>query len=217
MGEHSLRHVINVIATFTFLIPITAGVLKFKFASNHIRLLFYLLVYGFITDLVVWQLLDISRSTSLLLFNMYGLVESTILFLFIRMTSESEVVKKICILLIALAIPSWFIIYFSYQDEQPHMATFDTSYNIAVAFLTGFALLKLGEKEISLKTLPMFWMFLGLFVFSFCTFFISSLLETELRQKIWFIHNLIAFISYLIFAKGFLTIKPADPPSPSSE
>lgn len=210
MNEHSLRHVINIIATFTLLIPIAAGIMKYKIAGTYYRLFLWLLMYGFLTDFFIWQLKDTSRSTSLFLFNIYDLVESIILFTFIRMTSENTTIKKICLILIWLAIPAWFIIYLSYNDEQPHMSAFDTCYNIAVAFLSGYAMLKLSEKEISLKQRSLFWILLGMFIFSFSTFFISSLMETELFKKVWFFHNFIAFITYLIFAKGFLSIKAAE-------
>ena len=207
MNERDFHHLVNVIATFTLLIPIFAGITKYKIAGKYFRLFFFLLIYGFLTDVLIWQLKDISRSTSFFLFNVYDLVEATVLFWFIRMTSENPAIKKICIILITIAIPSWFIIYFSYQDEQPHMAGYSTSYNIAVAFLTGFALLKLGETGASIKQMPMFWILMGLFVYSFCTFFITSLFDTELRDNIWFFKNTIAFVSYLIFTKGFLSIK----------
>ena len=177
MNEHSLKHLINIIATFTLLIPIAAGLMKYKIAEGYLRIFFFLLIYGFITDVLIWQLKNVSKSTAFVIYNAYDLVESTVLFSLIRKTSDNITVKRICLILILIAIPSWSIIFFSYHDEQPHMVPFDTSYNIAVAFLTGFVMLKLSEKEISLKEKPLFWILLGLFIYSFSTFFVSSLFE----------------------------------------
>ena len=114
-----------------------------------------------------------------------------------------------------LAIPAWLISYL--EDTEKHMATFSTAYDILAAFLCGYVLLKMGEKAIVLTKEPTFWIFLGVFIYCFCTFFITSLIETELRQKIWFIHNIINLISYLVIAKGFLTISPSRTSSPTYE
>src|SRR5206468_9575099 len=105
----------------TLLIPILAGVLKFRIAGNPFRGFMFLLIYGFFTDLLVWQLLERSRATSLFLFNIYSLVESMFYFWFIMVTNEGTAIRKICRLLTVFAITLWLIIYFRFQDEQPHM------------------------------------------------------------------------------------------------
>jgi hypothetical protein len=207
MNDRSLHHLINIIATFTLLIPISAGISKYKYADFKCRLFLFFLVYGFITDLIVWLLLDSARGVSYFFFNFYNLVESLFLFWYIMVTNESTTIKKICRILLILAIPAWLISYL--ENTEKHMATFSTAYDILLTFLIGYALLKMGEKAVVLTKEPTFWFFLGIFIYCFCTFFISSLMETELRQKIWFIHNIINFVSYLILAKGFLTITPS--------
>ncbi len=206
MDIKEVQHTIRLLATFTTLMPIVAGLLRYKTAGKIFRLFLYFLVYGFLTDVLVWQLMDVSRDASFYLFILFPLAEALFLLWFMKATNTSPVITKICNILMVLMIPFWICVHFIFNSGEQLNAVFDTSYEIIISILSAYSLLKLAESQTELKKLPIFWFQLGIFIYCFTTFFLSGFLGTDLLQRIWFMHNLINLIVYLLFTKAFLTI-----------
>ncbi len=206
MEEHSIQHTIRILATFTTLIPIGAGLLRYKTAGKIFRLFLYFLIFGFLTDLLVWQLMEVSRNASFYLFIFFPLAEALFLLWFIKVTNASPIISKICNILFIFMIPFWLCDHFVFNTGEELNAVFDTSYEIIISILSAYSLLKLAETETELKKMPIFWFQLGIFIYCFTTFFLSGFLGTSIMQSIWFIHNLINLIVYLLFTKAFLSI-----------
>ena len=200
------QHLLNVITTFATLVPIAAALLRFKTAGKMYRLFLLYLTYGFLTDLLVWQLMDISTETSFFLFILFPLVEALFMIWFIKATNESPVLIRICNVLILIMIPFWLCAHYLYNHSEELSALFDSSYEIVVAMLAGFSLLKLAEKENDLLKNPVFWLQTGIFFYCFTTFYVSGFLESDLRQKVWWIHNVVNLLVYILFTIAFLTI-----------
>ena len=209
MEEINIEHFLKIVATFATLIPICAGAIRYKTAGKPFRLFLIFLVYGFITDLLVWQLMTISRETSFFLFIIFPLVEALFMLWFIRATNTSSIIIRLCNILIVVMIPFWLSAHFLFNHSEELSALFDVSYEIVVAMLAGFSLLKLAEKETNLHKNPVFWFQTGIFVYCFTTFYVSGLLDSDLLQKIWWIHNVVNLIVYLLFTIGFLSISTA--------
>jgi hypothetical protein len=207
MEDNSIRHTIKIIATLTTLIPISAGILRYKTAGKNFRLFLFYLCYGFLTDVLVWQLVDVSYKASFYMFIFFPLAEALFLLWFIKATNASPLISKICNILFALMIPFWFCEHFVFNSGEHLNAVFDTAYEIIISILSAYSLLKIGETQANLSGLPLFWFQLGVFIYSFTTFFLSGFLGTELLQRIWFMNNLINLLVYLLFTKAFLSIK----------
>lgn len=206
MNEYSFREEIGLIATFTTLIPIFIGIIRYKTAVKPLRLFLFFLIYGFFTDLIVSPLIQLSLSPKYFLFILYSLIESAFLFWFIGYSNSYSLVKRISFSLAIAMIPFWFIteiVLSPWLDPSP---IFDTAYQILISILSAYSLLKLAEEKIELQKLPMFWFMLGIFFYCFTTFFISIFIGEEIRNKIWFMRNLINLLLYAIFTIGFLTI-----------
>ncbi|MCH6235121.1 hypothetical protein [Cognataquiflexum rubidum] len=104
-----------------------------------------------------------------------------------------------------LTILLWVILTFvRFNFEPVNMSVgqlFDPFYEISIAFMAGFVLLQMVEKEDSVSDKPMFWIFLGIFFYCFSTFFIATFLNTDLSEKLWFLHNIFNITTY-----GFYTV-----------
>ena len=126
--ELTIRHTIRILATFTTLIPICAGLIRYKTVGKNFRLFLYFLVYGFLTDVLVWQLMDVSRDASFYLFILFPLAEALFLLWFIKATNTSPVITKICNILMVLMIPFWFCVHFIFNSGDQLNAVFDNSF-----------------------------------------------------------------------------------------
>lgn len=211
MDQENIQHTIKIIATFTTLIPIGAGVLRYKTAGTIFRLFLLFLVYGFLTDFFVWQLMEVSRPASFFLFIVFSLAEALFLLWFVKVINATPVITKICNILSVCMIPFWICAHYVFHNSEQYSALFDTSYLIIISILSAYTLLKLAEEKSDLQKLPVFWFMLGIFFYCFTTFFLSGFLESALLQKIWFIHNLINLMVYIVFTIGFLTISKSSP------
>src|SRR5690349_20016913 len=133
MVEINIQYSLKILATFTTLLPICVGLIKFKTAGKIYRLFLIYLIYGFLTDLLVWQLVDVSRETSFFLFILFPLVEALFMIWFIKATNESPVLIRICNVLILIMIPFWLCAHYLYNHSEQLSALFDSSYEIVVA------------------------------------------------------------------------------------
>ncbi len=200
------KNIFSIASTLILLLPIITGFCYYKFLNFYCRTFLLFFCYGFLVNLFAWLSNDIPKLISYLIFNSYSLVESIYLFWFISMTSNSKVLQKIKWNPAILLFPFWIIVHYVINESHKPSSIY-TTYLIAISFLSGFAILKFIENETKGQEIY-FWIKLGIFINSFGTFFTSSLLETEISRKLWFLQNIINIIAYLIFVKAFSVSKP---------
>jgi hypothetical protein len=160
----------------------------------------------------MFYLIYSSRQEYLLIaYNAYSFIEAIFFYWFIAIALKSTLFLKISRALIWATSIFWvaFVILFPafLFKEGTSSQLFDTTYEIIAAFLSGFALLQLIEKEETVLSLPRFWILLGIFFYCFCTFFIMGFLNTLLAQKIWFLNNIINIITYGFYSIGLLKLR----------
>ena len=183
--------------------------MSWKKAGWTFRLFNLFLIYGFVADVLVGLILK-PELLSYVIFKSYSLLEALFLFWFLKHTSSSFYIKKISHIFLLITLPVWiFTNYFLIESTQLSNL-FDPYYEISSAFLAGFSLLKLSENEYHLTRLPLFWFLVGIFIYCFCTFFISGFLSSRILEKIWFIHNIIAILTYILFSIGFYKFHSAN-------
>jgi hypothetical protein len=193
------------------LLPIGLGLYKFKTADRHARLFLLFLLVGFLTDFSVWMVLEFNREwTGVAVFNLYALLEALFYFWFASAVAPQPVLKTISKTLLLLTPFWWVFCLYLYPrlTDGSGSALFVPSYEIAGAFVTGFALLSLSERVENLFSTASFWFLAGIFFYTFCTFFIMTLLDTRLLNPLWFLNNVFNILSYLFFSMGFRVIKP---------
>ncbi|MBS1505229.1 MAG: hypothetical protein JSS79_01175 [Bacteroidetes bacterium] len=196
------------------ILPIGLGLYKFKTADNPARLFLLFLIIGFLTDLSVWIMLQVNENwPGHEVFDLYALIEALFYFWFASVVTNQPVLKIISKILLILTPFWWVFCMFLYPrlTESTASGLFIPSYEIAGAFVTGFALLALSESEENLFASASFWFLAGIFFYTFCTFFIMTLMDTRLLNPLWFLNNVFNILSYLFFTLGFRAIKPLSP------
>jgi hypothetical protein len=78
---------------------------------------------------------------------------------------------------------------------------YDTIYEVAISFLSGYALLQMAEQKDGLLSYKV-WILFGVFFYCFCTFFLMNFLNTVLSHQIWFLNNIFNIITYLFYSAG---------------
>lgn len=210
---NNLAPTIQIISITAISIPICIAALRQKKAGLDIRLFLLFLLIGLITDITMFYLVRTKQYTHLLaIFNTYSLIESLVFYWFTLRNISVILFRLIARTLLFITPVFWilFVVLFPSLlfDETSASQVFDTVYEIAVAFLSGFALLKMVEREESVLVLPGFWILLGIFFYCFCTFFIMGFLNTFLSHQIWFLNNIINILTYIFYSIGLWQRQP---------
>lgn len=192
------------------LFPIFVCALTFKKGSRDFRLFFLFLLIGFFADSAMYIIEQIGgnehRGRINLTYNIYSFVEAVFFIYLIKTYIQNPFFKKFSNALFFLTPILWIvlqIIRLKYPSEGFHPGSvFDLYYEITFSFLAGFVLLEMVEKEDAVSDKPMFWIFLGIFFYCFSIFFIATFLNTELSQKLWFLHNIFNIITYVFYTVG---------------
>jgi hypothetical protein len=169
------------------------------------------LLVGISTDISMWFIVthgDIALATRI--FQVYSLVEALTFFWMVHVLTDVPTVKNISRFSALVSPIFWggcvFVLPWIIAGNRGS-AVFDSSYEIVVAFLTGFSLLSLSEKNEKLTQHYQFWLLLALFFYCFGTFFVMIFIKTILSQQIWFINNIVNVITYGLYGIGLWKLK----------
>lgn len=203
---------IQLVSIVSIVIPISIGITILKTAERYIRLFFLFLMIGLITDVAMYSLVQLEKTTHLpLIFNIYSLIEALFFYWFIFRCARSRYIKLICKVFFYITPLFWlaFVLLFPslFPTKDTSSQIFDTVYEIMVSFFAGFVLLEMVETHDSITVQFDFWILLGLFFYCFCTFFMMGFLNTFFSQKIWFMNNIINIIAYLFYSIGLLKLR----------
>ncbi len=198
--------IINYITTFLILLPISWGFKKLRPASFAERSVLFFLIIGFVVD-VTGMFYKILR-TDLVIW--YAGFESVFFLVFLRHYFKDHSVRLVLTILSVAFGLLWYISFFVFTNEASAFAYsrqfFDMLYTLLASCFSGFLLLKMIEEaDVFLK--PVFWMVMAIFVYCFCSFFISAFIRDEIVEKIWYVHNLISIVALVIFTKAFSLVK----------
>lgn len=197
--------IIQLFSVWATLFPIFLCILIIKKGSRDIRLFFLFFVIGFLTDVSMFGLKMANNYQYFESFSsIYALVESSFFYWLIWKNVDLKF-KTAVRTLYFISFFYWIVLTFVKVGIDPDGFSvsqyFILAYEIPVSFLSGFILLQMVEKENSISDKPMFWIFVGIFFYCFCTFFIATFLSTELSIKLWFLHNI-----FNIITLGFYTV-----------
>ena len=203
-------NLIRLITVYFTIIPIIAGILAFKKSQNLFRFFLVFLVYGFITDIFTHHFKAEYPGLTKNIFIFYSLVECSFFLYFLKQATLSRFVKKLNSILIAFYFILWLLIHFLPVSMNMQLKSansfFIALYEMPVSFISGYVLLNLIESGDRPSNYPAFWFSSGIFLYCFTTFFITSLMHTELLNRIWFVHNIINMATYISYTYGFFRI-----------
>jgi hypothetical protein len=205
------RRVLENISTYAILIPIIAGFITYRFSSRGIKFLLFFLIWGFVVD-VPRNYIE-NKEFNVWAYNFYSLTEIIFMLWFLLKHSSGILLIKFIKGLLPVMFLFWVTCIFLLQphnSEIDYSALFDSTSAFIISFIAAFSLLEITKHSESLVILPAFWFLTGIFFYFFCANFIFGFLQTDFLNQIWFLHNIINIITYLIYTKAFLTIgKPA--------
>lgn len=192
------------------LIPIAIGLRALRFDKTLAGVFVAFLSIGIIAEW--WMYLVILAGNipaATIVFQCYSLFEAlTFLWIVYRLTYIT-VLKRI-IPIIACAIPViWVVCMFGvprWMGFNYGSAIFDSTYEILVAFLAGFSLLRLAEHAEPLFGQARFWLLFALFFYCFGTFFVMIFLKTPLAEGLWILNNIVNVTTYGFYSIGLLRL-----------
>ncbi len=201
---------IQLISIWGITLPLIIGIVNYKTSGFQYRVFIFFLLVGFCTDITMYMLKGTDRSSYLRdILNCYSLTEAMVFFWLIYHNATLKLIAKISKGLLIITPIVWIlgmIIRAGYMNTSPGRV-FDPFYEVSVAFLIGFLLLKMVEEMTLISQLPIFWILLGIFFYCFCTFFMMGFLNTVLSQQIWFLNNIINIITYIFYSVGLMQIR----------
>lgn len=203
------------ISTISVLLPIVLCAWAItKRAENYFWLFLLFLLFGFFVDCVGWYQYASGSSVPHwdVLRRSYALVEALFFFWLVSHTAESSISRTARLTMYAI-IPFWLILEVfiplgwlaSLGGDETEIAYFQALYRTLAAFLSGFALLQLAEKDTFHWAKPLPWFLFGILVYSLATF-VMMLLQREgaLAERFWYLHNVINLVTYILFSLGFV-------------
>jgi hypothetical protein len=196
---------IQLFSVYATLIPIFVCILILKKDSRDIWLFSLFFIIGFFTDVSMYNLKKAGITEYQEIFSaLYSLVEATFFYWLIWINVDLKFKNAIRIWYF-ISVFYWIGLTFVKMGIGPEGFSvsqfFILAYEVPVAFISGFILLQMVEREDTVSDKPMFWIFLGIFFYCFSTFFIAIFLSTELSIKLWFLHNI-----FNIITLGFYTV-----------
>jgi hypothetical protein len=203
----------GIISTYAALLPLLAGMFVFRKAEITFRIFALFILYGFLTDFSVWKLNDtefdeIARSV----FYVYCLAESLFFTWFLQKTSDHLMLTRGITICYYLFPAMWFFMHVSLSTfgwidvNDIFNSQFITVSEITIAVFAAYSIIDIFQKKEKSVLLPQFWFNTGIFLYCFGTFAISSFLQTPQQNKVWYVHNIINIVTYLMFTRGFLLI-----------
>lgn len=207
MIDQELRTLLSTISTYLTLLPVFMGLVFLRFTDKGDKLILIYLFSGFLIDFSVMMLKDTHRQTAWIIFNSYSLLEPFFLSVYFFIIAPKPWIKKISFWFLWTLVPVWLFFHVEVLSDVTVVGKlsggFAAGYQVIFAFLSAYTLLLFTQEKEDMIRAPKFWFVVSLFLCCFCTFFLSSFLETEYRKKIWVVYTFINMLSYLISAYGF--------------
>jgi hypothetical protein len=201
-----------IISTLFILVPLLTGLGTVKRAGMTFRLFVLFLLAGFVTDCLSWYknvAPGVTPEQGLFidgLYQLYSAIEAAFFFWFIYTVASPGWLHRAARYALWLTAPVWLLI----GVFSPFRGLFDATYQVAVAFLAAGVLLQYIERESHPLRQPYFILLSGIFFYTFSTFVIVLLAKTPVADQLWFLHNAVNILTYIVYTTGFvLQIKKA--------
>ncbi len=203
---------LKLLSTLFILLPISYGLKAYK-AGRTFQLFTFFLMAGFMSDgLAAFHNLILPLPQPIIKNRLpvYCLIEALFFLWFIVTVGKINLIKLFIRPLLLLVLVSWTVLKVVFPESiysNYALNIFEAAYQVIVSFLASAVLLNLIEKQEPQGLSSTFWLALGIFFYSFSTFFLALLKYTFYQETVWPIHNILNIITYLLYTKGFLVAK----------
>lgn len=201
---------IREISTLAILIPLLINASLLKTTRINLWLFFAFLLFGLVVDLFGWFVSNNSSFENILLIlaTIYSITEALFFSYWIVLGTNFTLLKRIGYSVIVMTF--FWVIYLCFAGIEvgssiSRLVLFDVFYQVAVAFIAGFALLNLIENENEISKIPSFWILTGIFFYCFSTFFIFVIklsIDQKTANQLWPLHNVVNITTYVMYSIG---------------
>ena len=199
MSQHAY-YIIQIISTFSVVPVLFLGILLFRKNNFPINLFVGFCAFGFITDLLGWYFyLTSNVNANQVVRHFYILIESSFYFWFVGVHIQNKIASTLFKKAWIMVTPLWVLTLLVWEIPQ-----FKVFFQVIISFALSFCLIQFVEKDEKAKRQLLFWLFLGSFLYYFCTFFFMNFLYSQFGLNLWYVRNIIGIIANLIFAWGFV-------------
>lgn len=198
--EQDWRFYLQVISTFSVLLPVVMGLLFFREIGSLFWYFIGFLIVGFLVDFAGWifYITENGDANNVVRYA-YSLFEPLFLIWFLGQFGPNTKLKFLLKNVWIIILPLWLISVFS-NDFFP---IYKTTTQIFISSASCFYILKFVEKESNIIHDLTFWVLIGIFFYNFCTFFLMGFLNTTLGLDLWYLHNVINVLTNLLYFVGF--------------
>lgn len=205
-------NLISIIAFYTELVPVLLYLrLQKRIRDKVIRVIFWLLVVGFFTDLLNNYISSKSEST-IYIANIFTLVETQFLVYFFYRILRSKLVKKVLLISAALFTVFWAMLYVEAGQSQ-HLKSIFAVEAIGIILLSIFYF----YEQLSFPDTPFvymqprFWVVTAYLIYTAGTFFLFlylDSLELHLQRQYYLLNSLFLIFKTILLSIGmFMTQK----------
>ena len=204
---------LNLISGFSILLPLTLGLIKLKFLDKEYILLFILVCVSFIVEIVA-DILSINTRNNLWLGNIFFLVEGFLWSLILRQWLESKKLRAFIFIFLVVYLMLWIFTTFYVLNFYKFNNYARSLESLIFVFLSCFLMMAISTdtSQIIFKN-PKFWFGSALLIYfsvNLIVFGTVNYMATQraLVDNTWMIHSFTNIFANLLFAVGFLCIRP---------
>jgi hypothetical protein len=216
-GNEMSVPMLEYLAIASYVMPLPAGMLKYRMLSREMKILFYFLIIGLVTDVLsLWQYLG-PRSAHWLV-HVYIIIEFVLLMVLISFWQESRRVNRIILLLTGFYAGFWILAKCTFE---PFNGIYYLSGSISAVLLTlcaGYTLfIVIEQRSQPLFRYDRFWVLLSLvinYTGSLLPIVFAGIVFAHSREylfRLWSITWIATILSHLLFMVGFLCQKTRTP------
>lgn len=203
---------LQTISSLAIWIPILFALVKLKTGGTKFRLFFVFLVFGALVDgfgmtiyyFLSQELFYYHRIFQILYLWFESLFFVWICFSFLEFRQKSQWRNILLIGFSGLFLTEfiWRVVISSPNDT--FSAIIHSFFLVLSSFLSAFALLRMAENRGDILRYSWFWIFSGIFIYCFSSFFVDMLSYTAIGMDIWSIRVLANIIQYGFFVVGLV-------------
>lgn len=192
-----MSEAIRMASVFSPVLPLLAGLVFFRRMEREANLFMIYVLVGFLVDLI--GISDWIKNNTI--FNLFGLFESLfwVNFLLNRLDKTSRIVRA----LVSAFVLAFFCIYHAAKGNYwlaSLAPLFHTVTFLLISFFSSIILVLMVLQKTDAFGNALFWLTAGIFFYTFSTtFFFTFISDDELRERIWWVHNLLNITTQLIY------------------
>ena len=202
--------ILTYVSIFSRVLPILSGILKVRSKNREMVILILYLVIGFIADIFsMWFIKN--YWVDLGLWHINVLVEYILLMSIIYFWQETQMMKKLFMMILWLYIIFWLCAKFTFEPLNGLYSITANVSQVILALSAGYTLfVVIGNREQPLLSNPRFWVLLSFVFYCIGTLMPIVLVGVLFKQSgeapipIWSITWVVIIISNILFAIGFL-------------